>query len=637
MSAQQNKSIIIGTAGHVDHGKTQLVRALTGIDTDRLSEEKKRGITIDLGFAWLDLPDGSRAGIVDVPGHEKFIKNMLAGAGGIDLAMLVVAADDGVMPQTREHLGILSLLGVKNGLIVLTKADLVDEEWLELVKEDLEKLTKGSFLENSPISVVSAVTGQGIDELRQQVFELIKRSDNNVATAFRLPVDRVFTVEGFGTVVTGTLIEGSLNEGDTVEIYPSELTGRVRSLQVHGQDAQTVWAGQRVAVNLAGVRKEQIFRGDTLAAPGSMQNSLILDVKLSVLKDSDRVLKNASRLHFYLGAGESLCKLILLGRDELAPGQESFAQLRFTEAISAKKGDRFVLRFYSPLETVGGGVVLDANPLKHRRHDKRVQEALKLRAEGSTGDNLLQAIQDASPRFITLPEIQKQLGIEDDVFKAELGDLIDKGAVLRLSSRTAISAEYRDTLGRQVTKLLRDYHISNPLQTGMRRDELRGKLLPGREISLTDKVLSLLEDMGIVVSVGQKLALADFQVQFSPADKKLYDEISDMYKNSGFAPPTVEEAYSLTKDKAAAKRVFDALVDGGELIIAPQQMPFHRQVVEDALDKMKDFTAQQGQITLAEFRDLTGTSRKYALPLLEYFDNKGITRKVGDARVLLKP
>lgn len=637
MSNAGQKNIIIGTAGHVDHGKTQLVKALTGIDTDRLQEEKKRGITIDLGFAYLDLPSGEKAGIVDVPGHERFIKNMLAGAGGIDLALLVVAADDGVMPQTREHLGILSLLGIQNGAIVITKADLADEEWIELVAEDIKKLAEGTFLQNAPVAVVSAHTGQGIDALRQLIFELIRQPENNTTRPFRLPVDRVFTVEGFGTVVTGTLIEGAMNEGDTVQLYPSGLASRVRNLQVHGSTVQTAWAGQRVAVNLAGLKKDEVARGDILAPPDSMQNTRMVDVKLTVLKDSARVLKNGSRLHFYHGSGEALCKLVLLGQNTLAAGSQGYAQLRFTQEIAAKKDDRFVLRFYSPLETVGGGVVLDANPQKHRRSDKRVLEALKVREAGSVADTLLQAIADGSPRFLTLPEVQKQLGLDDATFKAELEALIEQGSVIRLSTRTAIAADYRDTLGRQLQKLLRDYHTANPLQAGMRRDELRGKLLPGRENALADKVLALYEAQGLTVANGQKVALAGFEIQFSPVDKALYDQMAQLFLDAAFAPPTVEEAYALAKDKAAAKRVFDALVDGGVVVMAAQQMPFHARVVADAWQKLVDFVAQKGEITLAEFRDLTGTSRKYALPLLEHFDAKGQTKKVGDARVLVQP
>ena len=378
------KHVIIGTAGHVDHGKTLLVKALTGIDTDRLVEEKKRGITIELGFAHLDFDDGTQAGIVDVPGHEKFIKNMLAGAGGIDLAMLVVAADEGFMPQTVEHLGILSLLGIQEGLVVITKADMVDPEWVEMVKDDVAAQVEGTFLEGKPIMTCSAYTGQGIPELREALKQLVhKAAEKNLRTPFRLPIDRVFSVDGFGTVVTGTLIEGSVSEGDMAEILPTGVEARVRNLQVHGKDVETAFAGQRVAVNLAGVRKADLTRGDTIAKPGSVKTSLMLDVRLQDLKNSQRTILNNSQVHLYHGSTVRLAKVVLLDRDALQPGESCYAQLRLSKALAARQGDRFVLRFYSPLETIGGGVILDEHPYRHKRNDARVIAALAVRESGS--------------------------------------------------------------------------------------------------------------------------------------------------------------------------------------------------------------------------------------------------------------
>ncbi len=632
------KNTIIGTAGHVDHGKTLLIKALTGIDTDRLQEEKKRGITIDLGFAHLTAPDGERIGIIDVPGHERFVKNMLAGAGGIDLALLVVAADDGVMPQTREHLGILSLLDIRQGIIVITKCDLVEEYWVEMVAEDIRQQVKGTFLQAAPIVPVSAYTGRGIEELRALIFEKIDMEANNLSRPFRIPVDRVFTVEGFGTVVTGTMIEGSLSEGEDVEIYPRGTRVRVRNLQVHGKDVQTAYAGQRVAVNLAGIKKDEMARGDTLAVPGSMQNSMMLDIKLKVLRDSARTLVNGSRLHFYHGARDTLCKLVLLGNESLAPGEEGYAQLRFTEEVAAKKGDRFVVRFYSPVETVGGGVVLDPSPKKHKRSDENVRRALGVRESGSSADNLLQALSDLSPKFATLAEVQRHLGMDDAGFRKELAALLEAGEVVRLSGKTAISADYKETLGRQLAKILRDYHDQNPLQAGMRRDELRGKLLPGREMSLADKVLALYEEEGLICAVGRRVALAGFKIVYSEADKKLSDEIANKFLTAGYMPPSLEELMAAyPKNAADAKRVFDALLDTGVLLVVSPQMFFHADKVKEAFQMIQNAAAQNGEFTLAQFRDMIDASRKYALPLLEYFDRQGLTRKVGDVRVLAKP
>lgn len=630
------KNIVIGTAGHVDHGKTLLIKALTGVNTDRLKEEQKRGITIDLGFAFLPLPNGERVGIIDVPGHEKFVKNMLAGAGGIDLAMLVVAADDGVMPQTREHLGILSLLGIEEGLIVITKTDLVEEGWADLIAEDIRSTVVGTFLEKSPILPVSAYTGQGIDALRQSLIALTeKTASKNTKKPFRIPVDRVFTVEGHGTVITGTLIEGQMAEGDEVTVYPKGIQTRVRHLQVHSRDVDTAYAGQRVAVNLAGVKKEELTRGDVLAAPATMEPSLMLDVKLKTLKDSPRVLQNGSRLHFYHGAREMLAKLILLEGDELKPGGEAFAQLRFTEQLATKKGDRFVVRFYSPIDTVGGGVILDPNPKKHRRHDKNVLEALAIREQGSAADNLLQAIEDGSARFTPLKEIQKQLVLDDTTFTSELERLKAEGSVLPISAKVAVGAGFQRQLGQKLRTLLEGYHNQNPLQTGMRRDELRGKLLPEWELSLADKMLALYEQDGLIVYKEQKVALAYFQIQYSPADEKMAATIEKAFLDGGFTPPALDEVMALfPKDKAGVKRVFDAMLDGGTLYMASPQIFFHGNMAEKAKEEVRTFITQNGSITLAQFRDIFSTSRKYALPMLESFDRQRFTRMQGEARVL---
>ncbi len=632
------KNTIIGTAGHVDHGKTLLIKALTGMDTDRLKEEKKRGITIDLGFAWLDMPDGERVGIVDVPGHERFVKNMLSGAGGINLALLVVAADDGVMPQTREHLDILSLLDIQDGIIVITKADLVEEDWIEIVKEDIAKAVQDTFLRRAPMIAVSSYTGQGIESLRAMIFEKVQAAANhNLSQPFRVPVDRVFSVEGFGTVITGTLIEGSLSEGDEVEIYPSGLRRNIRNLQVHSRDVETAWAGQRVAVNLSGTKRDEVARGDTLAVPGSMRNTLMLDVKIRALSDCRRTLRNGSRMHFYHGAREELCKLVLLGMDALEPGEETYAQLRFTEEIAVKKGDRFILRFYSPIETVGGGIVLDASPKKHRRNDERVREALSVREFGSASENLLQAILDASPKFTQLAEVQKFLAMDGETFRDQLEALIADGSVIRLSAKTAIASDFKETMGRRLSKILRDYHAANPLQAGMRRDELRGRLMPGREISLADKMLALYEQDGLITASGLKIALKGFTIRYSESDRRLLNAMEAQFAAAEFTPPSPEELIAMfPKEKAAAKRVLDAMLDTGALTMVAPQMVFRCDTVDRAWRMVETFARENGQITLAQFRDMIGASRKYALPLLEHFDRLGWTRMDGDARVLAK-
>lgn len=630
-------NIIIGTAGHVDHGKTLLIKALTGIDTDRLKEEKKRGITIELGFAWLDLPGGARAGIVDVPGHEKFIKNMLAGAGGIDLALLVVAADDGVMPQTREHLGILRLLGIQQGMIVMTKADLVDADWMEMVKEDIRETVQGTFLEDAPILPVSAYTGQGIEELKAMIAQWIdKTPEKNTQKPFRMPIDRVFTVSGFGKVVTGTLIEGILREGDEVELYPSGMTSRVRNLQVHSQDVPAAYAGQRVAVNLAGV-KEELSRGETLAAPASMQNTLMLDVKLEILPDSARVIEHGSRLHFYLGARDVLCKVVLLDADALEPGQTGYAQLRFTEEVAAKKGDHFVVRFYSPIETVGGGVILDAVPQKHRRHNARVLQALQVREQGSDVDNLLQLITEGSLSFTSLADIQKQMGLEDKPFREALKELVDAGKVAMLGDRNAIDCSYKQKLSEQLQSILEEYHTANPLQAGMRRDELRSRLLKGQNLALADKVLAMFAQDGLIALDNQKAALSTFQIKLGGSSGKLAEEIAALFRDAGYSPPSMEELKAkYPKDMETVQQVMEALIADGTLVPTTPTLCFHRETLDNAKQAIAGYLKDHDTFTLAEFRDMCSTSRKFSTALLEYFDRHGVTKKVEDGRVLLR-
>ena len=438
------KHVVIGTAGHVDHGKTALVRALTGVDTDRLAEEKRRGLTIELGFARLDFPDGSCAGVVDVPGHEKFIKTMLAGAGGIDLAMLVVAADEGFMPQTVEHLNILSLLGVRRGVVVLTKCDLADADWLAMARAELAARVKGTFLENAPVVETSAATGQGIEDLREMLHALVRQTrEKSARVPFRLPIDRVFSVDGFGTVVTGTLIEGALHVGGEAELLPSGTRSRVRNLQVHGENTAIAVAGQRVAVNLAGIKKTDVARGDTLAEPDSVRVSRLLDVRLSCLRDSERTVENGSRVHFCHGTAARLAKVVLLDRDALAPGESAYAQLRFTEDVAAKCGDRFVIRFYSPLETIGGGIILDDAPARHKRNDAAVLSALAVRENGSGAERVLQALTAFDTALPSAAQLAARLGMEETRLAPELDTLLARGDAAAPMADAVISKRHQ--------------------------------------------------------------------------------------------------------------------------------------------------------------------------------------------------
>lgn len=624
------KNIIIGTAGHVDHGKTALIKALTGIETDRIKEEKKRGITIELGFAYLDLPDGEKAGIIDVPGHEKFVKNMLAGAGGIDLALLVVAADEGFMPQTREHLGILSLLNISEGIIVVTKKDMVDEDWLEIVCDEVRQEVQGTFLENAQIIPVSSYTGEGIEQLRQAIFTMIdqKTQIKNLDVPFRIPVDRIFSVEGFGTVITGTLIEGTMKVGDPVTVYPSRIESRIRNLQVHSQDVQEAYAGQRVAVNLAGLKKTDLNKGDVIAVPDSMHTTMMIDIHLTVLKDCDREIRNATRLHLYHGARDILCKIVLLDRDSVGAGESCYAQLRLEEEIAVKTGDRFVLRFYSPVETIGGGVILDSNPFKHKRNDAAVLESLKLKEGGSDREKISAALRDYSARFETLDFLQIQTGIPKEQFEQQINKLIKDKVAFRVSDNVVIHTDYLNRLKDSAVKLLESYHKENPLREGMKKDEFRNKLIKYEDISVVDKITDSLVNRKVLKYVSNCVALADFEVQ----QDNNQQEIENAFLQGGFSPESPDQIAARFPKVKNFKQVLESLVNTGKLVRVEEKILLHADYYNKALTLAKEHVDQNGQITLAEMRDLMGASRKFAVAVLEYWDKRGITKKVGDAR-----
>ena len=631
------KHVIIGTAGHVDHGKTLLVKALTGIDTDRLVEEKKRGITIELGFAHLDFDDGTQAGIVDVPGHEKFIKNMLAGAGGIDLAMLVVAADEGFMPQTVEHLGILSLLSIQDGLVVITKCDMADPEWVEMVKEDVRTHVEGTFLEGKPVFTVSAYTGQGIPELRQALKELVqKAAEKNMRTPFRLPIDRVFSVDGFGTVVTGTLIEGSVSNGDMAEILPGGVQARVRNLQVHDRDVETAYAGQRVAINLAGVKKADLGRGDVIARPGSVRTSLMLDARLQNLKNSQRTILSGSQVHLYHGSAVRLCKVVLLDRDALQPGESCYAQLRLTEEIAAKRGDRFVIRFYSPLETIGGGVVLDDLPRRHKRGDQAVLEALAIRESGSGDDQLVQLVAEHGHSLPTLEKLAAPQNLDREELGRSLEELTSAGKVLQPLPGRYLAASVFDAIWDSCRGLLEQYHRQNPLHAGMKVAELRQKLLKNTDQAVADAILAALAREGKIKAVADRYALADFAVHLTKRQSAIREKLLQTYRKAGLEVPGLDEVIASfpPAEQGDCRQVVESLVSGGGLVMLTPQLCLHSQVYAQVCDKTRDFMVEHQELTLAEFRDLLGTSRKYALAVLEYYDKNKILKKDGDVRRL---
>ncbi len=629
------KHAIIGTAGHVDHGKTMLIKALTGTDTDRLAEEKKRGITIELGFACLDFCDGTQAGIIDVPGHEKFIRNMLAGAGGIDLAMLVVAADEGVMPQTVEHLDILSLLDIHDGLAVITKCDLADSNWIEMVREDVAAHVRGTFLEGKPIMEVSAYTGQGLPELMERLRLLVRQTaERNVRIPFRLPVDRVFSVEGFGTVVTGTLIEGAIREDDMVELVPAGLTAKARKLQVHGREVAAAYAGQRVAINLAGVKRSAVQRGDTAAMPGTLHMSRMLDVRLQNLRDSGRIIKDNMLVHLFHGARELLSKIALLDRTELLPGDCCYTQLRLTEPLAAKKGDRFVIRFYSPLETIGGGVILDEQARKHKRNDPDVLAALAVKEKGSDEQRLVQFIAEQELSMPDAAYLCEKLALDEESTKRELEDSVAAGRVLELIAGRYVAARVLDAAWDRCQKRLAAYHAANPLHSGMKQAELRQKLFPNLGIEISDAVLIELQREGKIKRAGDRYALSAFEVRFTKRQAAIRQELLQIYQQAGLDAPEIDEVFLRfpPSEKESCRQVLDSVITSGELILVSPQLTVHSDTYQWICEMLRVWFAAHDTLTLAEFRDALNTSRRNALMILESLDTHKLTKKIGDSR-----
>lgn len=612
--------VIIGTAGHIDHGKTTLIKRLTGIETDRLEEEKRRGITIDLGFAFFDLPSGKRAGIVDVPGHERFIKNMLAGVSGIDLVLLVIAADEGVMPQTQEHLDILSLLEVKNGIVVLTKADLVEPEWLEMVKQEVSEKLKGTFLEHAPMIPVSAVSGFGIESLVTEIDKLVETvPSKRVQDAARLPVDRVFTMTGFGTVVTGTLTEGILQEGQVLNLFPSGQEAKIRKLQVHSQDVQTAYAGQRVAVNLANVKTTEVHRGDVLAAPNSLKTSHMIDVELNILKSYRRELANWTRLRLYQGTKEVLCRLVLLDREVVKPGETCFAQLRLEEAVGFKYGDRFVLRFYSPLETLGGGHVLDPNAVKHKRFKEDVIESFIQKQSGSQETFMADALYRLSPNMPTISDLTEQSGIVKEEVLALLDGFIKNEMALKVGD-SYLHMAFVEEKAEEMLKVLNEFHLKNPLKLGIGKEELRTRIFKASKVKIFDELLNIYMKKDMICLVSQFVALSHFKIELTKDQEKKKDMLLSTYLSAEFSPLNTTELFAKLQFGNKDKELVTYILATGELVKLDEGLMIHSKWLGEAKSKLKAHFETHDTVELGEFRDLLGTSRKVAVLILEYFD-----------------
>jgi selenocysteine-specific elongation factor len=635
--------VTVGTAGHIDHGKSALVLALTGTDPDRLEEEKRRGITIDLGFAHLDLGEGVRVGFIDVPGHERFVRNMLAGVGGIDLVMLVVAADESIKPQTREHFDICKLLEIRQGLVAITKTDLVDSDIIELVRLEIQEFVRGSFLEAAEVLPVSARTGEGLEPLKEELRRLaLVVTPKPADLPFRLPIDRAFVMKGFGTVVTGTLLSGRIDKDSEVEIYPLDRRVRVRGIEVHNADALTALAGQRTAVNLPGLEAKEISRGMVLAPPGIFKATGRLDCKLNLLPGA-RPLKNCARVHFHCNTSETLAEVVLLDRKDLPPGSSAFAQLRLSEPGVFMPGDRFIIRQFSPVTTIGGGTVLDNQPERHRVRDSGVVP-------------LLDALERGGPQ-VRLEWLVRQTG------EALLSGLVSRtgwlpGQVLRLGRMLAsenrllllgqppelyVHSEHFLGLAAKLIELLEKFHAANPLVAGLPKEDLRSRtgisspLRPAAPSALLfNALLQALVAQGKIEVQGETVRLAGRKVQLTPEEQAAKEQISEAFGRRGLEVPSAPEVLAkLRIDRLRAEKLLQILLRENVLCKVTEDLIFHRSALRQLKELLAQRKARSNRINVTVFKEITGLSRKYAIPLLEYLDREHVTRREGDERIIL--
>jgi selenocysteine-specific elongation factor len=629
------KSVIVGTAGHIDHGKTSLVKALTGTDADRLAEEKRRGITIDIGFAHLELasPNGEplRLGFVDVPGHERFVRNMLAGIGGIDLVVLVIAADEGIMPQTREHFDICRLLAVGRGITVLNKSDAVDTETLEVVRAEVADFLRGSFLDSahSPLVAASSLTGAGIAEVRAALAQVASEATAKDSGALaRLPVDRVFTMKGFGTVVTGTLVSGTIRKEEELELFPTDKHVRVRGVQVHGAPAEAALAGQRTALNLAGVSTEDLARGVTLATANTFRSTSRIDARLSLLK-SAKPLKDGARVHFHAFTKETIAEVRLYGTKLLKPGAEAFAQLKLAESVLLLPRDRFIIRQFSPVVTIGGGFVLDAGPLTRKRRAEETTAFLATMLEGAPERMLRARVERRGAAGLPLSDVPREMNIRPDA----ANQLVARAGVVRAGSTLVSTGAFGEAETR-VLQALRAFHDANPLVAGMGKEELRERVKLNAEVSAAvlakavgDKKLAVAGEL--VHLCGRGVVMKDEETE----SKKI---IEHAFRSAGLKVPLLKDVLaSLKVDKARAQKIMTLLFRDRVLIKISDDLVFHHSTLADLRRRIARLKSTMPRIDVAKFKELTDVSRKYAIPLLEYLDRERVTRRVGDERIIL--
>jgi selenocysteine-specific elongation factor len=640
------REIILGTAGHVDHGKTSLIRALTGIDTDRLKEEKERGITIELGFAHLDLPCGRRLGIVDVPGHEKFVRNMVAGAAGMDIVAFIIAADEGIMPQTKEHFDICRLLGLKDGLIILTKKDMVEPDWLDMVQEEVRDFFADSFLAQAPLLVVSSVTGEGLAEVTQVLDAKVRALPLQEAFGpFRLAVDRVFSMKGFGTVITGTSLSGRISLGEDLMFYPSGITAKIRGIQVHGQEQPFVEAGHRTAINLQGLEKEDIQRGDLAGSPGALQSSSLVDAVLHYLADRDKELRHRTLIRLHVGTKEILGRVLLMDSESLAPGQDASVQLLLQEPVAVWPGDRFIIRSYSPVTSLGGGTILNTAPPKRKRATERDRQRNReifalYRTQGCTTEQMLLLLEESGVQGLTTERLAARLGIFGKKLKKLLEQPLahQKIFLVESESQRLLAASVVELLDTALLNLLHSYHQQQPLRQGLALEELRSRLQPAVDPRLFHYLSTRLIKQGKLVQEGAEVRLKDHAVVLHVDEQALQKKLEQLYQKAGLQPPNFKEVLASSAEfpEKQMQQVLHLLLRQGLLVKVNENLIFHSEALTSLTEQLTAFMAKHGEIDAPAFKDLTGLSRKFSIPLLEYFDKIKLTIRVGDKRILRK-
>lgn len=632
------KQIILGTAGHIDHGKTSLIKAVTGTNTDRLKEEQLRGITIELGFASLDLPSGRHLGIVDVPGHEKFVKNMVAGATGIDMVAMVIAADEGVMPQTREHMEICSLLGIEHGLIALTKIDMIDADWLELVQEDISEFVAGTFLEDKAIVPVSSASGEGIDAFVAALDDLSGRiPERSSSNLFRLPVDRVFTMKGFGTVITGSLLSGKVKIGDNVMIYPSGIPSKVRGMQVHGESVEAAHSGMRTAINFQGLERASIERGQVLSTANALLPSYMVDVSLHYLESNKKKIKNRSRVRFHTGTSEIMGNLILLEQEDLRPDEDTVAQIRLDEPVAVVRDDRFVLRSYSPVRTIGGGQVLNPVPEKHKRFRSEVVEGLKGLLTHEAEDIIAYHVMAAGVRGVSFSALLIMTNLSEKLLEKYLQGMLSRKDAIQIDKEQRLFVHKTGFGGLQknMSAHLQGYHDKNPLKEGMPKEELKSKLPTTAGTRIFTMALNQMTADKAIVQEGDSVKLTTHKVSLGADQAGMKKKISGIYLENGLQPPYFKEVVNtLDFDPSHARDVLMLLVAEKVLIKAKEDLYFHAEPMRGLKEKLIAYLQVNGEITTPQFKEMTQATRKYVIPLLEYFDANHVTLRVGDSRQL---